>query len=48
MMYLSLKNIGKKFNITGREFWVLKDINLEIEKGIYTIFLFCVMKKWQI
>ncbi|KRU30386.1 ABC transporter ATP-binding protein [Clostridium sporogenes] len=32
-MYLSLKNIGKKFNITGREFWVLKDINLEIEKG---------------
>ncbi|MCS4473975.1 ABC transporter ATP-binding protein [Clostridium botulinum] len=32
-MYLSLKNIGKKFNITGREFWVLKDINLEIKKG---------------
>jgi len=32
-MYLSLKNIGKKFNIAGREFWVLKDINLEIEKG---------------
>ncbi|WP_251859665.1 ABC transporter ATP-binding protein [Clostridium sp. Marseille-Q2269] len=32
-MYLSLKNIGRKFNMAGREFWVLKHINLQIEKG---------------